>query len=51
MRDSAGRIQWANGRRAGVKAVAHLIEQGEAIVLDADLFGDRARGQTIGRPG
>ncbi len=48
MRDANGRLQWASGKPVGPKTVHHMLSAGEIKELDTDLFGDRARGQTIG---
>jgi hypothetical protein len=48
MRDSAGRVQWADGKPVGEKSLQYMLAQGLARELDTDLFGDAHRGQTIG---
>lgn len=48
MRDSRGRIQWADGRNVGGVTLNYLMSQGLIKPLDTDLFGDSTRGQTIG---
>ena len=48
MRDSRGRIQWADGRNVGGVTLGYLMKEGLIRPLDADLFGDTTRGQTIG---
>lgn len=48
LRDSCGRVQWADGKPVGGKTLQYLLDQGLARELDTDLFGDPHRGQTIG---
>lgn len=48
MRDACGRMQWASGKPVGRKTVQHMLETGQIHQLDTDLFGDFARGQTVG---
>lgn len=48
MRDANGRVQWASGKPVGAKTVRYMLDQGQAVEMDTDLFGDRSRGQTIG---
>lgn len=48
VRDSRGRLQWADGRNVGPTTVRYLMENKLIAELDTDLFGDRSRGQTIG---
>lgn len=48
MRDSRGRIQWADGRNVGPSTLAYMMDNGIIKSLDTDLFGDPKRGQTIG---
>lgn len=49
MRDATGRMSWANtGRPVARKTVHHMLEAGELAQLDADLFGNFNRGQTLG---
>lgn len=48
LRDANGRLQWASGKSVGVKTINHMLSQGQIIELDADLFGDFRRGQTLG---
>lgn len=50
MRDANGRLQWASGKSVGRKTVSYLMEMGLVVQLDADLFGDPSRGQTLGPP-
>lgn len=49
MRDASGRMQWASGRSAAANTVRYMLETGQIFELDTDLFGDRHRGQTIGK--
>ena len=49
MRDSSGRMQWASGASAAPLTVRHMLDTGQIFELDTDLFGDRSRGQTIGK--
>jgi len=48
MRDANGRLQWADGKSVGAKTIHHMLSTGEIRELDADLFGDFSRGQTLG---
>lgn len=48
MRDSRGKVQWADGRNVGPVTLAYLMDNRLIKPLDADLFGDTTRGQTIG---
>lgn len=48
MRDSAGRVQWADGRPIGATTFQYMLDEGMITNLDCDLFGDANRGQTIG---
>lgn len=48
MRDAHGRMNWSDGRSVGRKTVSHMLQTGELRELDADLFGNRSRGQTLG---
>lgn len=48
MRDANGRLQWADGRNVGAKTVSYMLDENMIVSLDADLFGDPERGQTIG---
>jgi len=48
MRDSRGRIQWADGRGVGYVTYNYLVANKMIRPLDTDLFGDSTRGQTIG---
>lgn len=48
MRDSQGRVQWADGRNVGYATYNHMISEGIIKSLDTDLFGERSRGQSIG---
>lgn len=49
MRDASGRMQWACGHSVGRKTVDYMLDTGLLHQLDTDLFGDRSRGQTLGR--
>lgn len=49
MRDANGRMQWASGKSVGATTVRYMIDAGRIFELDADLFGRRDFGQTIGR--
>lgn len=49
MRDAAGRMQWASGKSVAPRTVRYMLDQGQIFELDTDLFGDRSRGQTIGK--
>lgn len=48
MRDSRGRMQWADGRNVGPTTIRYLMDNHLIAPLDTDLFGDFSRGQTIG---
>lgn len=48
MRDACGRLQWSSGKPLAPKTVEYLLDQGKIRPLDTDLFGDPARGQTLG---
>lgn len=49
MRDANGRMQWASGKSAAPRTVRYMLDIGQLFELDTDLFGDRSRGQTIGK--
>lgn len=51
MRDSCGRLWWADGKPVGVKTVQYMLAERQIQELDTDLFGDRHGGQTIGLAG
>jgi len=43
-------MHWqGSGRAAAVNTVRFMIEGGQIFERDTDIFGDRSRGQTIGR--
>lgn len=48
MRDSNGRIQWADGKNVGPVTLKYMMDEKIIKPLDTDLFGDPTRGQTIG---
>lgn len=48
LRDSNGRVQWASGRNVGRVTFEYMMRFGLVHELDADLFGDPSRGQTLG---
>jgi hypothetical protein len=48
LRRASGHIQWASGRKISRPALDYLMSIGIAANLDADLFGEKSRGQTIG---
>lgn len=48
MRDAQGRLNWSDGRSVGRKTVSYMLDSGQLRQLDTDLFGDPARGQTLG---
>lgn len=50
IRDAAGRMHWhSTGRQAAANTVRFMIERGQLFERDTDIFGDRSRGQTIGK--
>lgn len=51
MRDASGRLQWASGKSVGPRTVRHMIDTGQLRQLDADLFGQWDRGQSLGVDG
>lgn len=48
MRDSTGKVQWADGKPIGPVTYQYLVAERIIKPLDTDLFGDATRGQTIG---
>ena len=48
MRDASGRLQWASGNAVGLRTVEYMLQTDQLQQLDADLFGSRAHGQTLG---
>ena len=50
IRDASGRMHWhQSGRAAATKTVNFMIESRQLFERDTDIFGDRSRGQTIGK--
>ena len=48
LRDANGKMQWADGKSVGQVTINYMLENGMIQQLDADLFGDPTRGQTLG---